>query len=85
MNYKAIVNQVLHVIYPHRCEACGSEALSYAAVICERCLHHLPHTGFQTLEGNPVEKIFHGRIRVAAAHSEFYFTKGKKYSTWCMR
>jgi predicted amidophosphoribosyltransferase len=29
------------------------------------------------LSGNPVEKVFTGRIPLKAAHSEFYFSKGQ--------
>jgi ComF family protein len=35
----------------------------------------LPHTGFAFHSNNPVEKIFWGRIPLAAAMSEFYFSK----------
>ena len=36
---------------------------------------NLPETNFAQHANNPIEKIFWGRISVAAAHSEFHFSK----------
>jgi ComF family protein len=36
---------------------------------------HLPYTGFIDHAGNPVEKLFYGRLPVEAAGSAFYFTQ----------
>lgn len=38
---------------------------------------NLPETDFAARAGNPVEKIFWGRIQLQAAHSEFYFAKNE--------
>lgn len=40
-----------------------------------RCMAILPETGFESHPGNPVEKIFLGRLPLAAASAQFYFTK----------
>ena len=45
-------------------------------MLCLKCINELPHTGFAPFINNPVEKYFLGRIPLAAAHSEFYFSKG---------
>jgi len=50
-------------------------------MICLRCIHELPHTKFQLQSENPVEHIFRGRFTLRAAHSEFYFSKGKIIQT----
>ena len=36
---------------------------------------NLPETNFAQHANNPIEKIFWGRISIAAAHSEFHFSK----------
>ena len=36
----------------------------------------MPHTNFEKLADNPIEKIFRGRISIEAASSQFYFSKG---------
>ena len=66
---------LLHLLYPHLCNGCGSDLLGRDNLLCLRCLHQLPHTGFAPHHHNPVEKYFWGRLVLEAAHSEFYFTK----------
>lgn len=66
---------LLHLLYPHLCNGCGSDLVSRDNLLCLHCLHQLPHTGFAPHAGNPVEKYFWGRIPLEAAHSEFYFAK----------
>lgn len=64
-----------HLFYPHICNGCGSDLLSADSLLCPRCINDLPQTNYAQHSGNPVEKIFWGRIPIAAAHSEFYFAK----------
>lgn len=40
-----------------------------------RCIDAMPETNFEMHPGNPVEKIFWGRIPLVAATAQFYFTK----------
>ena len=68
-------NPVFHLLYPHNCIGCGSDVISDDNFLCLGCIHDLPYTHFELHAGNPVEKIFWGRISVTAAMSEFYFSK----------
>jgi len=45
------------------------------AMLCIQCFSQLPVTGFIRQPGNPVEKIFYGRLNIQQAGSAFYFTK----------
>jgi ComF family protein len=72
---KTLLGNALHLFYPHICTGCGSDLLDENSQLCLRCINDLPHTGFALHPNNPIEKIFWGRIPVAAAHSEFYFAK----------
>jgi len=40
-----------------------------------RCLHAMPETHFEQLAGNPVEKIFWGRLPLSGATARYYFTR----------
>lgn len=71
----SIVSDILHLFYPHHCAGCGTDALPDEQFLCARCLYHLPVTGFFNNRGNPVEKIFHGRLDIVAAGATYYFTK----------
>lgn len=77
ISFAPILEDVLHLIYPHTCNGCGSDLLSGKQLLCFQCLNDLPHTGFAQYENNMIENIFRGRIVVKAAHSEFYFSKGE--------
>jgi ComF family protein len=72
---KNIVSSTLHLFYPHICNGCGSDLLEKDNLLCLKCIHNLPHTGFADLPNNPVEKYFWGRIPITAAYSQFYFSK----------
>lgn len=77
----SVLKNILYLFYPHYCETCASAALGYEQIICARCLHQLPRTNFEKMPGNPVEKLFYGRLKLAAAFSLFYYSKGKKLQT----
>ncbi len=72
---KTILSDTIHLFYPHVCTGCGSDLLAKDNLLCLHCINNLPHTHFANHAGNPVEKIFPGRLAVTAAHSEFYFEK----------
>jgi len=64
-----------NLFFPQICYSCGSDLVSAEQLLCLRCLYQLPYTKFEIIAGNPVEKIFWGRIPVQHAASIFYFTK----------
>jgi ComF family protein len=66
---------LLHLFFPHTCTGCGSDVLGNDQLLCLHCLSQLPETGFHALPGNPVEKIFYGRLPVEAAAALFFFSK----------
>lgn len=68
-------NNFFHLIYPHFCEGCGSDALSTNHILCASCLADLPETGFSSIEENVIEKRFYGRLKLHAATAAFYFTQ----------
>jgi ComF family protein len=73
---KQLFTDAMHLFFPHHCAGCGSDLLSEKSMLCLRCISNLPHTGYETIENNPIENIFRGRITISAATSQFYFAKG---------
>ncbi|NCI45356.1 ComF family protein [Sediminibacterium soli] len=69
------LSDLLHLFYPHNCEGCGTDRVLQDQLLCAKCRQQLPATGFFGIADNPVERIFYGRCRVAAAASLYYFTK----------
>lgn len=71
---KEVVQSFSHIFFPHVCAGCGND-LSHEQLICLRCIQELPVTDFTFHAGNPVEKIFWGRVDIHAASAQYYFTK----------
>ena len=72
---KSVFADTLHLFYPHVCIGCGSDLVNEKNLLCLKCNDDLPHTNFEQYAGNPIEKIFWGRLPITSAHSEFYFAK----------
>ncbi len=72
---KSLINDTIHLFYPHVCLGCGSDLLQEDNLICLRCITDLPHTNYAQHASNPIEQLFWGRVPLVAAHSEFYFAK----------
>lgn len=63
------------LFFPQVCYGCGSDVVGNEQFLCLHCQHYLPYTNFQLHAGNPVEKIFWGRLPVVNAAGIFYLTK----------
>ncbi len=66
---------LMHFFFPHICAGCGSDLILQEQTVCIQCHTSIPETGFATIAGNPIEKIFYGRLPVVAATSSYFFTK----------
>jgi ComF family protein len=73
--HSTLLSPLVHLFYPHNCIGCGSDIIEKENFLCLECINDLPHTDFAMHAGNPVEKIFWGRIPVTFGMSEFYFSK----------
>lgn len=65
-----------HLFFPHACRCCGFPLGNRKTFLCFTCKASLPCTGFEAYPENPVEKIFYGRIPVAAASAYLFFNAG---------
>lgn len=70
-----IKDSILHFLFPHVCEGCGTDVLEQQHSLCWQCQANLPKTEFHFHTSNPVEKIFWGRLPVTSATAFCYFTK----------
>jgi ComF family protein len=75
ISFKEIKESFIQIVFPHVCDGCGTDLLSLESPLCIRCLSSLPETNFEIHPGNPVEKIFWGRLPLVNASSHLYFTK----------
>ena len=64
---------LLHLFFPHLCAGCSSDMIDDQELICFQCMLSLPYTQFESIENNPVEKLFWGRTKIEHAFSIFYY------------
>ena len=75
VSYKELKNSILHILFPHVCDGCGSDIIDEESILCMRCIAEMPETNFHLHADNPVEKIFWGRLPIISATAQYYFTK----------
>ena len=76
-----IKESILHLLFPHVCEVCGTDTIQTDHFICLQCHANLPQTEFERYPNNPVEKIFWGRVPLTSATAHYYFTKNSAMQT----
>jgi ComF family protein len=71
---KEIKESLLHLLFPHICAGCGNELAGNNTFLCLKCIDAMPETNFELHPNNPVEKRFWGRLQLAGATAQYYFT-----------
>jgi ComF family protein len=74
----SLLSDLLWLVYPEICAACGRTLGSGDTCICLWCRTHLPSTEFHTDKENPVAKHFWGKVPIENAAAGYYFSKGEK-------
>lgn len=71
---KELIVSLKEMVYPQDCKICASKLLNGETGICLPCYGELPRTRFVLGSGNPVERIFYGRVRLGMASSFLLFS-----------
>jgi len=72
-------NDLLELIYPSLCIACGERLVSQEKFVCMKCWLDLPVTNFHLDPDNNVARLFWGRVKIEQATAFFYYRKGSRY------
>lgn len=75
---KRIAEDVINLLFPLLCNACGAHLHYGEKEICSHCLYDLPYTDFHLHADNPVAQQFWSRVPLNAAMAMLYFKKGNK-------
>jgi ComF family protein len=78
MKLRSYFADFIALLFPELCYACGESLVAHEDLICTDCLYNLPYTNFHQQPDNIVARQFWGKIKLNAAYSLFYFTKGGK-------
>lgn len=75
---KHLVSDVMELLFPELCNACGTNLYYGEKEICIQCLRDLPFTDFHLHTQNVVAKQLWGRLPDTNAMAMLYFRKGTK-------
>ncbi len=67
---------IVSLFYPRLCVLCNGNLLSAEEHFCTTCQMDMPITNFHLQQGNELEKMFWGRVKIERAFSFMYFKKG---------
>lgn len=70
-----LINDFLSLIYPVRCEACGSNLFGHETFLCNYCRLNLPKSGYHLRTGHELEQTFAGRVPTVHCGSFYLFEK----------
>lgn len=70
------LEDLFNLFFPDLCLGCGEPLVKGERFLCSICHFHLPRTNFQFDADNAVARVFWGRVKLKAAASFCYFTKG---------
>ena len=70
-----LLTDFIALLYPELCIGCGNAMKQREHLICSSCSIDLPHTHFEHLKDNPVEKLFWYKTKIEAATSGYFFSK----------
>ncbi len=71
-------HDLIGLLFPNLCNACGIPLFQNEPIICTKCLYDLPFTDYHLHAGNRVAKQLWGRLPINAAMAMLYFRKGGK-------
>lgn len=72
---KELKESLFHLLFPNVCAGCGNDMITGNTSLCLKCIDAMPETNFEKHTNNPIEKKFWGRIPLAGATAQYYFTR----------
>jgi len=76
MSLSQYLKDFTRLVFPNNCVGCGSELFASKSMLCWKCIHELPKTGFEKHAHNPTAAIFYGRLPLQHAFSWLFYNKG---------
>jgi ComF family protein len=78
---KRITADLISLLFPELCNACGRALVAAERNICTACLYDLPYTDFHLFTDNKVAKQLWGRLPANAVMAMLFFRKGSRVQT----
>jgi ComF family protein len=82
---KRIVADLISLLFPDLCNACGKLLVTGEHNLCTHCLFDLPYTDFHLFADNKVAKQLWGRLPASDVTAMLFFKKGSNVQTMVHR
>ena len=76
----SVVKYVADLLFPRLCPVCGKELNAGEKYVCAMCLAQLPLTRYHTMQFNPMEQLFAGKVPVERATGYFFYERGSRHA-----
>lgn len=77
---RKLCSDLLGVILPRTCIVCGRTLVPTEQVCCTHCTLEMPLTRYKACEGNPIERIFWGKIPIVRANAFMEYQPHTNYA-----
>ena len=74
----SILQDLIHLLYPRQCVACGKALLKHEECICAYCLFHLPQTNYHIDDNNDLKQLMWGKAEIENITALYFYKKGNK-------
>ena len=74
--HKQLFRGLVSLLFPRRCVVCGARLLGGEHILCVQCTFRLPYTNYRGKAGNPVERVFWGRLPIVKANAYMKYVSG---------
>jgi len=71
-------DDVVSLLFPRLCYACGNHLLRNERLICTECYILIPRTNYHVRDDNPVARLFWGRCRIERASAFSFYNKDSR-------
>ncbi|MCX6334046.1 MAG: ComF family protein [Bacteroidia bacterium] len=71
-------DDVISLLFPRLCYACGNHLLRNENLICTECYVLIPRTNYHLEEDNPVARLFWGRCKIERASAFSFYNKDSR-------
>jgi ComF family protein len=71
-------DDVISLLFPRLCYACGNHLLRNERLICTECYILIPRANYHNESNNPVEQLFWGRCRIEKAAAFSFYNRGSR-------
>jgi len=78
LKLNTLFTDFIALLYPEICIGCGDALLHNDRMICLKCSIDLPHTHFESVNENPIERLFWFKVKIEEATSGYFFSKKSK-------